>query len=89
MSKGGKRIGAGRKAKAEEDKVKVLAISAIVAKYGSEEKGFTALLDTEVPVLLRYVFEHAFGKPKEKVEHSTDPEAPVIFKLDGRYSKDS
>lgn len=86
MAAGGKREGAGRKAKVDEEKVRGLAVGAIVKKYGSEEKGFMALLESGEPSLVKFVFEHAYGKPKEKIEHSSDPEAPVIFKLDERYS---
>jgi hypothetical protein len=68
--KGGARIGAGRKSKAEELKVQNLAVSAIVAKYGSEEAGFKALLDSGESSLIKFAYEHAFGKPKESVEHS-------------------
>lgn len=70
MAKGGARIGAGRKSKAEEDKVRNLAVQSIISKYGSEEKGFMALIETGEPSLMKFVFEHAFGKPKEKIEHS-------------------
>lgn len=70
MPKGGKRIGAGRKPKVEEDKVRNLAIKAIVSKYGSEEKGLNALLESGEPSLIKFVYEHAYGKPKERIEHS-------------------
>lgn len=69
-SKGGARPGAGRKTKAEEDKVRLLAEAAIKRKYGSIEKGFQALLSSGSDMLVKFVFEHAFGKPKEKVELS-------------------
>jgi hypothetical protein len=85
MANGGRRDGAGRKPKAEEDRVRGLAISSIVKKYGSEEKGFMALLETGEASLIKYVFEHAFGKPTEKHEHSGNPKRPLIFKLDGRF----
>jgi hypothetical protein len=68
--RGGKRIGAGRKSKADETKVQNLAIQSIITKYGSEEDGFMALLDTGESSLIKFVYEHAFGKPKESVEHS-------------------
>jgi hypothetical protein len=70
MAHGGKREGAGRKPKAEEERVRDLAVSAIVEHYGDEQKGFQALLNSEEPSLIKFVFEHAFGKPKEKVEQS-------------------
>lgn len=70
MARGGARNGAGRKSKADEDKVSGLAIQSIVERYGGEKEGFMALLQTGEASLMKFVFEHAFGKPKEKVEHS-------------------
>jgi hypothetical protein len=68
--KGGHRQGAGRKTKAEEDRVRNLAVKSIISKFGSEEAGFKSLLESGEPSLIKFVYEHAFGKPKEKVEHS-------------------
>lgn len=70
QNNGGARPGAGRKTKAEEDKVRRVALNAIIEQYGSEEKGFVALLQSGEATLIKFVYEHAFGKPKEKVEHS-------------------
>jgi hypothetical protein len=69
-AKKGENRGQGRKTKAEEEKVKGLAVSAIVKRYGSEEKGFLALLDSGEASLIKFVYEHAFGKPKDKIENS-------------------
>lgn len=85
MAHGGARRGSGRKSAHSEIEVKNLAIDAIVKVYGSEEKGFIALLQSGSDTLQKFVFEHAWGKPKEKLEHSTDPEKPVYFKLDDRF----
>ncbi|MBA3830095.1 MAG: hypothetical protein H0X33_14230 [Taibaiella sp.] len=68
--KGGARVGAGRKSKDEEDQAKLLAQSAITKKYGSLSAGFESLLDSDSDMLKKFVYEHAFGKPKEKVELS-------------------
>lgn len=68
MANGGARAGAGRKPKADELRVQKLAIAALVAKYGSEEKAFEALLESKEPSLQKFVYEHAFGKPREKVD---------------------
>jgi hypothetical protein len=81
----GENRGQGRKPKADEQKVRHLAISAIIKIYGSEEKGFIALLESGEPTLRKLVYEYAYGKPTEKVQHSGDPELPVIFKLDGKF----
>lgn len=72
MAHGGKRNGAGRKSKADEEKVKNQAIEAIEQKYGSVEKGLVALMESGEASLIKFVFEHAIGKPKEKIEHSGD-----------------
>jgi hypothetical protein len=85
----GENRGQGRKPKADEEKVRNLSISAIKKVFGSEEKGFEALLKSGEATLIKFVYEHAYGKPKEKIEHSGDPEAPVIFKTDERFSDNS
>jgi len=76
---GGAGRGQGRKPKADEQRVRTLSVGAIVAHYGSEEEGFAALLNTKEPVLVKWVFEHAYGKPKERVEHSGAVDVPQIL----------
>lgn len=66
---GGKRNGAGRPKKQDQLKVESYAKKAIIAKHGSLEDGFTWLLESEEPSLIKFAFEHAFGKPTEKIEH--------------------
>lgn len=68
MAHGGKRQGAGRPPKVEEEKVRSLSLSAIQSIYGSEENGFKALLESGDPGLKKWVFEHAYGKPTDKVD---------------------
>lgn len=82
---GGKRIGAGRKPKHEEQRAKDLSIHAITNHYGSLENGFIALLISGEPALIKFVFEHAFGKPTEKLQYTGEAQVPVIFKLDERF----
>jgi len=71
---GGKRPGAGRKSKAEELKIANTAMLAIKEKYGSLEAGFRALLDSKEQALIRWVFEHAAGKPQDKVDMTSGGE---------------
>jgi hypothetical protein len=68
MAYGGARPGAGRKSKAEELKVRDTAIESISEKWGGLKEGFRALLDTEEPSLIKWVFEHAAGKPQDKID---------------------
>lgn len=70
--KGGAIPGAGRKSKAEELKVANQAIEAITERYGSLKDGFMALLKSEEPSLIKWVFEHAAGKPQDKVDLTTN-----------------
>ena len=70
--KGGAILGAGRKSKAEELKVANQAVSAITQKYGSPEAGFKALLDSGEASLIKWVFEHAYGKPQERIDITTN-----------------
>jgi len=89
VAKGGTRPGAGRPSKADEQRVRDLSVKAIIGHYGSEELGFKALLDSKEPVLIKFVFEHAYGKPTEKHELSGKdgdplfPSAPVTKLPDG------
>jgi len=76
-SKGGARIGAGRKTRAEEFGITTLAIQSITEHYGSLLDGFKALLATRDAILVRFVFEHAVGKPREKLD--IDMNADVEF----------
>jgi hypothetical protein len=85
MSHGGKRTGAGRKRIHDEIEARDIAIAAIVEVYGSLQDGMKALLLSQEPSLLKFVYEHALGKPTERVQHSSDPENPVKFILDARF----
>jgi hypothetical protein len=76
--KGGSRVGAGRKPIHSEVYAKDLATKAIVNKFGTLEAGLEFLIDSGEPNLLKFVFEHAIGKPKEKMEHSGAVEHTVI-----------
>jgi hypothetical protein len=68
MPKGGVRKGAGRKSIADELGTRDLARTAIIAKWGSLEKGLEWLLGSGESALQKFVFEHAFGKPQENVK---------------------
>jgi hypothetical protein len=79
--KGGKRIGAGRKSVAMEQQTSELCKQAIISTYGGNIEAMKSLLDSgEVP-LIKFVFEHAFGKPTEKIESIADNQAPTITTL--------
>lgn len=66
--RGGAMPGGGRPKKVDEERVRDLSVKAIVSHYGSEEAGFKYLLESKEPVLIKFVFEHAYGKPTEKHE---------------------
>jgi hypothetical protein len=70
MARGGKREGAGRKPVHDEINARELCQSAIKKKFGSLEAGLKSLLDSAEPTLQKFIYEHAIGKPKDKVEHS-------------------
>lgn len=54
----------------KHDEVEVVNVSlrAIEEKYGTLKDGFIALLESKEPTLIKWVFEHAFGKPKDKID---------------------
>lgn len=68
MAKGGKREGAGRKPMVAEERTKEICRAAIQGKFGSLEKGIEMLLNSKSDRLKLFVFEHALGKPVEKVD---------------------
>jgi hypothetical protein len=75
---GGYRPGAGRKSRAEEKGIQKIAIKAIEDYYGSLEEGFKALLASEHHNLIRFVFEHAAGKPREKIDMDVEGEVQTL-----------
>lgn len=79
MSRGGSRPGSGRKTKSDESRIQVMAAKAMIKKYGSEEQAFEALLESKEPTLIKFAYEHAFGKPKEKV--SLDNSGRITLKI--------
>lgn len=83
---GGPRPNSGRKNKEEEVDAMKLSIEAIKEKYGSVQDGFVDLLESGEPALIKFVWEHAVGKPKDKIEHSGRVDKGVIFILDDRFN---
>jgi len=65
---GGARPNSGRKPKAEELRVRDTAVEAITEKWGGLKEGFHALLNSKEPSLVKWVFEHAAGKPPDRLE---------------------
>jgi len=70
MAKGGARPGAGRPTVANELRTADLARSVLIKKFGSLDGALTALLEYNEPTLTKFVYEHAFGKSPDKIEHS-------------------
>lgn len=79
---GGKRTGAGRKPVSQEMKTRELAQKAIIEKFGSLDGGFKNLLESNDPALKKFVFEHAMGKPTDKVDMTTRVEETRIVDVD-------
>ena len=78
---GGARKGAGRKKKADEDKVVKLAITAITDVYGSEQNYFKHLAKEAKASFphLKLLHEYAFGKVPEVVHNiNEEVEAPIL-----------
>ena len=88
--KGGPVPGAGRKPKHEEEKIRNIARAAIDKTYGSMEEGFMWLLQSNEPSLIKFAWEHAAGKPKEKLEidsNSTVQSVQIIELPDNNRDK--
>lgn len=68
--RGGVRPGSGRPTLAKELATADIARGTLIKKFGSLEAAMEFLLTTDEPTLLKFVYEHAFGKSPDKVEHS-------------------
>jgi hypothetical protein len=75
---GGFRPISGRKSRAEELGIQAIAVQAITEHYGSLLDGFKALLDTQEPSLVKFVWEHAAGKPREKFDIEIDADVQHV-----------
>lgn len=85
--KGGARPGAGRKPKAEEAETRVIATNAIISKFGSKEAAFEWLMGSGEPALVKFAFEHAFGKPVDQVQHSGEITQHGVVLSDSQLDK--
>jgi hypothetical protein len=81
MGHGGARQGAGRKSARDEEKARRLCIAAIEKKYGSIEGGLVKLLESDEPSLMKFVFEHAIGKPTDKLDLKGEGGSVYLFEL--------
>lgn len=100
---GGVRPGAGRKRKADEEKVRRLGENAIIEVYGSLEKYYIHIAkeSKESYPHLKLLQEYVFGKPKEVIvlddeieddwdlSQCTDEELDVISKIHERQNTDT
>jgi hypothetical protein len=79
---------AGRPSKSDEEKVVRLALGAMTKVFGSPEKCFEHTANEAQTSYhhLKLLLEYAFGKPKEKLDVTTDGERisiPIINWVDG------
>ncbi len=80
-NRGGRRKGAGRKPKADEERIRTLAINAMVKVFGSEEGALKSCAEQAKLSFphMKLLFEYGYGKPKEKVEiESGTASIPII-----------
>lgn len=79
---GGKRVGAGRKSVADEDKAQERLLKALKSKYKGKEdednvvKFLSEFLGTKEG--LKFFAEHIIGKPKEKIIHGGDGITAIV-----------
>ncbi len=72
--------GAGRKPKADEDRIRTLSIEALERIYGSEEKAFEYIADLSRDSFphLKLLFEYAYGKPKDTKDFQIRADVPLF-----------
>ena len=84
--KGGARPGAGRPTVAKELATADLTRKALINKFGGLNEALIALLEMDEPVLTKFVFEHAFGKPTDKIEHSGEIDNNGVVLSDPQFA---
>ena len=82
--RGGPRPNSGRKSKVDELKIVNTAVEAITEQHGSLKEGFIWLLKSGEASLIKFVYEHAYGKPTEKVDMNHSIEKGQIFRINGQ-----
>lgn len=83
---GGVRTGQGRKPVSEEVNSRMLSQAAIIKRFGDLQKGIEYLLDSGEPTLIKFAYEHAYGKPVDRVA-KTDSEGndiKQVFTINGK-----
>jgi len=84
--RGGKREGAGRKSKDEENRIRTLCINALNDVFGSEQNAFNHLakqaksLDgRDALAYHKVLIEYSYGKPKDNIEAISEINALEIW----------
>ena len=67
MARGGARPGGGRRSAADEQETRSICIKALESRYGNLQLAVEALIKSKEPALIKFVYEHALGKPKEEI----------------------
>ena len=86
--RGGAREGAGRKPKAVELKAAELCKSVLVDLYGGEKEGLIAAWNMREPTIIKFILEHAFGKPTDNINLSGGLDNTTTYDLT-KVSKDT
>lgn len=83
---GGKRDGAGRPTKVDEERVSQLAMDALIKVFGSEQKAFEHLVELGKDSFpqLNLAFAYAYGKPRERIEHMGN--SPISWQENRHYA---
>lgn len=90
VNNGGARDGAGRKPKADEQKVRKLGIDAIVKIYGSVEEYYEHIAKESKFSFnhLKLLQEYVFGKPKESIDLTSGDNPIHNFNLNNLSDKE-
>lgn len=83
---GGAGRGQGRKSVSEELNSRMISQAGIINTFGSLQKGIEYCLNSGEPSLIKFVFEHALGKPVDRVAQ-TDKDGndkKQVFNINGK-----
>jgi hypothetical protein len=72
--------GAGRKPKAQEDKIRGFAVAAMAEVYGSEQAGWLYLAEKAKDSFphMKMLWEYTYGKPRETKDINLTAEQPLF-----------
>lgn len=84
MARGGYRPNSGRKSMKDEEKALAIIRKAVKTVYGGEVEFVQHQLEQGEPSIIKFIMEHLFGKPKDKLDVTSDGQS-IVWKETKTY----